>query len=114
MSKQNNHNKKPQKASQDDIVLDFENPPPIPEVGAPPKKSKKNPKSLSKIKEEPVNNIQEEPKPEPQPEPETVKRKRNPPNFKLKIAIIEHLREKNVEDTMIQQIKGLFGLGATS
>jgi len=110
MTKQNKKDKS-QQLSQDGIVLDFENPPPIPEVDSSNKKSKKSDtKSTPKEKEETVNYIKDEPKQET--ESSSIKRKRNPPNFKLKIAIIEHLKEKNIDSTIIQQIRQLFGLAA--
>lgn len=118
MAKQNNHNKKekPQKAPQDAVVLDFENPPPIPQMELPAKKAKKNtrppskstgePKPKVEKKEELMNDVKEEAEPTQQ----IVKRKRNPPHFKLKTTIIDHLQQKEIDEAITQQIKDLFGL----
>ena len=81
------------------------------------------PRSKAKAKEIPINEIivKEEKIPDPTPPPsppsppvlERQPKKRNPPNYKLKMGILHTLQEKyKVDDAILDEIADLFHIFA--
>ena len=81
------------------------------------------PRAKAKAKETPINEIivKEEKTPDPTPPPsppsppvlERQPKKRNPPNYKLKMGILQTLQEKyKVDDAILDEIADLFHIFA--
>ena len=83
------------------------------------------PRAKAKPKENPITQLiikEPEPVPEPTPPPtpppspptlERQPRKRNPPNYKLKMGILQTLQEKyKVDDAILDEIADLFHIFA--